>query len=1158
MRKRAVPLTERPTPIPANFIVGSDGTDSLARLLNSPEHQISKLREAIAAQESLRATLGDDTVELTLKPLRSLLESLLAGHAETVASESGSHGQLLTQLQSYIPRQLADKIRATGHIQGERRQVTVIFADVSGFTALSETLDPEEVASFMNECLKDLADAVYQYEGVVDKFIGDCIMAVFGAPIALEDDAERALHAALSMRHRVELFNQRRSDRLKEPLALHIGINSGTVIAGNVGNDLRMSYTVMGDTVNIASRLEGAATRGQIFVSQSTYRLAAGAFRFLPLDPIQVKGKREPLKVYELLEARVQPEKIRGLEGLVSPLIGRERESAAITAALARTKAGKSAIVLVYGDAGVGKSRLLREIRASNSEKITWLEGRCFSSTQTLSYGPILDLLRRHIGIADEQHVDEQQMALRQHVTTYFVNEPVVYAILARLLSLPLTTADEHLIKEIAGAEFRTRLFDIIERELIGLSAQQPVVALLEDLHWADQSSIDLLNHVLPLTRKARLTFICAIRSRQEPVATWEKLNPVLAGLSEHVVEVSLQPLSTEGSRTLIAQLLGGFSLPESLAADIVDKSDGNPFFLEEVLRSLIEGGTLASEAGAWRVTASAITPAVPDTIQGVLLSRIDRLTEELKVLLQKASVIGRVFFYRVLKVLAAEGAGIDGQLTSLQDSDLLHERSRLPEIEYAFKHALTQEVAYHTLLGPQRRDLHHQVGAALESLFRDRLEEYSGLIAYHYFSAESWENALLHLIRCSNAASQLCLFPEVRGHCRRALECLRHLEETRERREQKVDVIFQMIDASLTSEAPEKNLRILAEAEAAAQSLEDPLRLARVQLLIGRAHYGGGNLREAIDYFQRVLELAPGLADPGLLATPGCVLGVTFAVQGRFRESLHLLDQTIPLLEAAKDKHETLLAYSYRGCALTCLGRFAEGLSDMNKALEAAVLANDLNGMAMAHCALAFSRLVAGEYDEGMESSRRLLEISEKTGADVFRYGSNAMLAWGAFRLDRPSESQPYWNEAHEIAKALGGRIFFAEWFGAIEAEFVLQYDDPAAGLRRGEEALVLSQGAGSVIGEGLAECTIGRALAAHTGRCDEAIAHVMKGVGILEGIGAQYDLARGVLSEAQVRAACGDHSGARVAAEKAALLLHECNLAKEEATARKFIAEL
>ncbi len=1120
------------------------------------DERITQLRAAIAAQEAMRAQLGDATVELSLTPLKSLLDSLLAEGIP--APHENSRDELLAQLQSYIPRQLADKIRASGRIEGERRQVTVIFADVSGFTALSETLDPEEVASLMNDCLKDLVDAVYQYEGMVDKFIGDCVMAVFGAPIALEDDAERALHAALSMRERMELFNKRCGERLKEPLALHIGINSGMVIAGNVGNDLRMDYTVMGDTVNVASRLEGAASRGQIFVSHSTYRLAAGAFRFRDLEPIQVKGKRELLKVYELLDAKVQPGKLRGLEGLVSPLVGRAREFKAIKDALAASQQGEGRIVLVHGDAGVGKSRLLREVRANEAEGVTWMEGRCFSISQTLSYAPILDLLRRHIGIADEQHSDEQQLVLRRYAGTHFPDEPEVYAVLARLLALPLNDAESELVKGFEGEEFRARLFSIIEQQLRALSSHQPVVMLIEDLHWADQSSIDLLNYMMPLVKKARLTFVCASRSRQEPAILWSKLEPILDRCREHVVEVSLQPLSTESSQQLIEELLGGNYLPEALATDILNKSEGNPFFLEEVLRSLIEGGALVPEGDRWKVTALTTTLAVPDTVQGVLLSRMDRLAEELKQVLQKAAVIGRVFLYRVLKVLATEEAALDGQLTRLESSDLLRERARLPEVEYVFKHALTQEVAYQTLLGPARKALHHKVGDAIEGLFRDRLEEFAGLIAYHYFSAESWEKALPYLIQCSTAVYRVNLFPEVRGHCRRSLECLRHLDKTRERCEQKIDVIIQLVNASLTSDPPERNLANLAEAEAAAKELDDPLRLARVQLMIGRAHYGAGALREAIDYFQQVLQLAPAFRDPELMAVPGCVLGVTLAVQGRFKESLQLLDEAIPHLEVAKEHHEILLAYSYRGCARTCLGRYADGTSDINTALEMATSRNDRNAMAMAHCALSFSRLVAGDYKEGISSARQLLEIAERTGAEFFRYGSNAMIAWGTFRLGQPNEAQPYWAAAREIAKALGGRLFFAEWFGAIEAESVLDCGDSLVGLRRAEDALALSRSAGSVIGEALSDCVIGHALAVLRHRCGDAYTHLATGVGLLEEIGAKYDLARALLTEAKVRRMCGDRSGASAAAERAATLSHECQLEREESIARTLVAEL
>jgi class 3 adenylate cyclase/tetratricopeptide (TPR) repeat protein len=1126
--------------------------------MNSREEQISELRAAIAAQEAMRPTLGDATIELSLKPLRGLLESLLVQQSDSLGGETESRDLLLAQLQSYIPKQLADKIRRSGQIQGERRQVTVVFADISGFTGLSERLDPEEVASFVNDCMKELVDAVYHYEGMVDKFIGDCIMAVFGAPVALEDDAERALRATLSMRERLEAFNRRWIDKLKEPLSLHIGINSGTVIAGNVGNDLRMSYTVMGDTVNVASRLESAATHGQIFVSQSTHRLTSGAFQFRALDPISVKGKRELLTVYELIDAKIQPDKIRGVGGLTSPLVGREWESKVIRKAVAATKLGHCAIVLVYGDAGVGKSRLLTEVRGCESEGVTWLEGRCFASSQTLSYAPIIDLIRRRAGITNEQSIEEQQSALRRHVATDFPAEPEVYAVLAQLLSLPLSDADTELIKALNGEEFRTRFFSIIEQRLLALAEKQPVVLLIEDLHWADQSTIGLLAYVLPLVKRTRLAFIGVSRSRRGPLELWNKLGPILEDCREYLVDVPLQSLSPDASRTLVKELLGGAELPESLAAEILDKSEGNPFFLEEVLRSLIEGGGLVLDGDKWTVTPFTGTARVPDTLQGVLLSRLDRLSEELKQLVQKAAVIGRVFLYRVLQQIAGGNGSLDNLLASLEASDLLHERSRLPEIEYIFKHALTQEVAYQTLLAPARKKLHQEVGDALESIFRDRLEEFAGVLAYHYFSAESWQKALRYSVQSASAEFRVYAYTEARGHYSRALECLRHVEETREHLEQKVDLTIQLVSVSLQAEAPEKNLVRLVEAETIAQSLGDPRRLARVRFWMGSAHYAWGKLPEAIGYFQKVLAVAPGLGDPQLMALPRAVIGRVLFMQGQFKKSLQLLDQAIPPLEAAKNRHEMLFAYIYRGGARTCLGRYAAGMSDINGALEIARSSRDQNAETMAYTGLCFIQLIAGEYTEGIASARKALEVAEKTGDAMFRYSTNSFVAWGTLRLGRPNESLPYWAAAREAAKRLGGRLILGEWFAAVEAEALLDSGNPEAGLRRAEEAFALSQTAGSVIGEALAECAIGRALAATTSRLGEAQAHLSKGSEILETIGARYDLARAVLAEAKFRLACNDRSGAAAALEKAATISHECQLEQEESVARALLIKL
>ena len=1124
-------------------------------MTSRPEH-IEQLRAAIAAQEAMRATLGDATVELSLKPLRSMLESLLAEESSSNGDLASREQALLAQLQSYIPKHLADKIRSSGQIEGERRQVTVVFADISGFTAMSERLDAEEVASFANDCLKELVDCVYQHEGLVDKFIGDCIMAVFGAPIAFEDDAERALRSALAMRERLEVLNRRWIDKLKEPLGLHIGVNSGTVIAGNVGNDLRMSYTVMGDTVNVASRLESTAERGQIFVSQSTYRLALGAFNFRALDPVRLKGKSEPLAVYELLGVKIRPDKVRGLEGLSSSLVGRDWEYKALTRAIGAARRSHSSITLIYGDAGVGKSRLIAEVRASESESTTWIEGRCFSSSQTLSYGPFLDLLGRHIGIADEQDTEEQQTALRLYVATHFPSEADVYPVLAQLFAFPLGREETELLKELKGDAFRARLFAIIEQFLLSLAKDQPVVLLIEDLHWADQSSIDLLAHIIPLLEQGRLAIIGISRSRSEPKGLWDKLTPVLEQYRERLIEVSLQPLPVQASRTLIEELLGGKQLPEPLAAELLDKAEGNPFFLEEVLRSLIERGALVRIGEQWTVTPLAGTLRVPDTLQAVLLSRLDRLSEELKQVVQKAAVIGRVFLYRVLEKVTAGESSLDPQISTLEASDLVHERSRLPEVEYVFKHALTQEVAYQTLLAPARKGLHKKVGDAMESLFQDRLEEFAGVLAYHYFSAESWEKALAYSIRSGDAALRVCAYPEARGHYSRVLESLTHLGDDPKYLRETIDVTIKLVGASLQAESPEKNLARLIDAEKIAEQLQDAVRLARVQLWIGRAHYYGGKLKEAVGYFQRVLSIAPTLGDPELTALPPAVIGRVLFMQGRFKESLHLLNQAIPILQSTKSRHEMLFAYMYRGAVRTCLGHYAAGMSDLNGALEIARSGGDQNAEAMAHSGLAIVQMIAGEYADGIASAHKALAVAEKSGDAMFRYSTNCFIAWGTFGLGNPQEARPYWAAAAEAAKPLGGRLLLAEWFAAIEAESLVEAGDPAAGLGRAKEALALAQSTGSIIGEALAERAIGRALAATKER--EALDHIAKSLEVCETIGAKFEVVRGLLAQGEAYLAIEDKTGAAAAIDKALIMARECQLEREESIAQALAEQL
>jgi predicted ATPase/class 3 adenylate cyclase len=1128
--------------------------------LPSIEQQIAQLRSAISAQETLRPTLGDGVIEVTLKALRAQLDSLLAEQKDGAQPKPGpSPETLLAQLQSYVPRQLADKIRAAGQIEGERRQVTVVFADISGFTSLYERLDAEDVAGLVNDCLKELALAVYQYEGMIDKFIGDCIMAVFGTPVALEDDAERALRATICMRENLQRFNRRWIEKLGQPFDVHIGVNTGMVIAGNVGSDLRMSYTVMGDTVNVAARLQDAAKAGRILVSHNTYRLTRGAFDFQALDPVKVKGKSEPLTVYELLHAKLQPDKSRGIEGLSSPLVGRGTERRALVECLARLQTGRGQIAAILGEAGIGKSRLLAEVRRHEGKDLTWLEGRSYAFSRSLSYGVFLDLLRRYAGIAAEDAEVEAAASLKARLNGVLPGDLEIHAVLAQLLSMRLDSKETAAVGTVTGEAFRNRLFAVLERLLLALAKQKPVVVVLEDFHWADHSSLELLDHLFRLITQVPIAFVLLSRPKQESSGNWEKLGPTLEGYGPSLLEIPLTPLSGEASGDLVRGLLDGSMLPEKLPEVILDKSEGNPFFVEEVLRSLIERGVLARENGVWKVTDLVENIQVPDSLQGVLLSRLDRLPEETKRVIQKAAVIGRVFLFRVLEQMAREETGLESQMALLEDSALVRERARVPEIEYVFRHALTQEVAYQTLLAPSRKLLHQKVGEAMESVFSERIDQYRALLAYHFFKGEDWERAFEYSVGEADAAAQLYAYAEAREHYHRALGSLKHLPDNASNRQKQVDTSVRLVNVSLQSESPEKNLAILAEAEDMASSLADEARIARIQLWTGRVHYVAGRLREAISYFQKVLAVAPEFGDPELMALPGAVIGRALGAQGQFAKAHDLLERAVPLLEAAENRHELLFACLYRGICRACLGDYADGAAELHRVLKTAQASRNQNVEGLLHSGLALIRLVAGKYHEAMEAARAALAVAERSGDAVYRFSSNAFMAWALTGLGEHQRALEHWSAAHEAARPLGGRLLLGEWLAAIESDTLLKAGDIPSALKKGEEALAIAKAAGSLIAEALSESAIGNALAAGPEPdYENAETHLARSLSLLESIGAKFDLARVSLALGQVRIGRKNWEGASKLLRQASSLASHCSLQVEEAKARDLLKEI
>ncbi|HEX9387979.1 MAG TPA: adenylate/guanylate cyclase domain-containing protein [Anaerolineales bacterium] len=719
--------------------------------------QLTQLEAAIANLEAQRAVLGDSVIELALAPLRQQLADLR-----------------LTVLQS-----------PASALEGERKLVTVMFADISGFTALSERNDPEQVRALVNACFTWLVPIIEKYGGVVEKFIGDEIMAMFGAPIAHENDAERALRASLEMMDALVKFNQKHLTSL----GMHFGINTGIVVAGGLGSDGRQQYGVMGDTVNVAARLEDASETGQILVGPNTYRLTTLQFEFETVPPIRVKGKIEPVPVYHLLSLKAEPGSPRGIEGLRSPLIGRDAELAQLQIAVRGLQAGQGRTVALIGEAGLGKSRLAAEMHQALPKSLTWAEGRALSYTEGISYWIVRDLLCALIGIRADTPLLEVGMSLQKSIERLFPEETQaaeIYPYLARLLDAPLDEATAERVKYLTPEAWQGRMFQAFREYLRTESQAKPLVLVWEDLHWADPSSLRLLETLLPLTKEIPLLLLLIFRSRLEG-QVWQFHERMMSEYATSYEVINLSPLSSVESTQLVQRLLKLENLPEEIRQLILDKAEGNPFFLEELLRSLLDAGIVVLEKDKTIVTRDVKELEIPDTLQGVIAARIDRLPLESKRTLQTASVIGRIFQQRVLTYLfQQERASIqlDGALSELRRRELINLRQiealrkgEIPaDLEYIFKHAITQETAYNSLLITRRKTLHKVAAEAIETLFPNYLDELAATLAYHFERAGIAHKAIHYLTRAADRAKATYANAEAIASYQRAISQVKEL----------------------------------------------------------------------------------------------------------------------------------------------------------------------------------------------------------------------------------------------------------------------------------------------------------------------------------------------------------------------------------------------
>jgi len=813
------------------------------------------------------------------------------GHALPASTPTGGEAPLKAavidrfhaQLPSYTPQHLSEKVLASrSAMEGERKQVTVLFADVVGFTTMAERLDPEQVHLLMDGCFARLTAAVHRYEGTVNQYTGDGIMALFSAPIAHEDHPQRALLAALAIQETTGEYGERLRRELDLDFRLRIGINTGLVVVGRIGDNLRMDYTAQGDTTNLAARLQTLAEPGTILVSEPTYRLTQGYFTFQPLGERQIKG-HAPVQVFRLTGRQAGRTRIdvAAAHGLTT-FVGRRREQALLEELLEKAKGGYGQMVGVQGEAGMGKSRLLLEFRRRlQGQEVTYLEGRCLSYGQSILYLPLMDMLRKYFAIEDES-----DQTITERVTAGTAQVGLDVALAPYLVTLLSGRTDDAVWQGLAPEVRRKQTFEALRALFLAMSRQRPLVLAVEDPHWIDQPSeafLDLLGESLGA---ARIMLLLIYRPGYHH--RWSE--------KSYYTQVALHPLSQAESGAVIAAVLGVTEVPQDLQELITRKAEGNPFYVEEITRSFLERGIIQRHGATYRLSRAITASDVPETIQDVIASRLDRLPEDQKRVVQTAAVIGREFAARLLRHITDIQTQLDDCLSELKSLEFIYEKNFFPDLEYMFKHVLTQEAAYNSLLSTRRTRLHTATGLAIEELEQERLAERYEELAHHFSQGEAWEKAFVYLCKSGDKARQVYANHEAIAFYTRAVEV-----------SQRITPNLDTAQLLPVYEGRGLVLILLTKYDEAIDDLRLMLRLARAMgnrqkegeslCHLAFAHwlkFSEDQIPFVEQYAQEAMQLLPHTGDQKIQARSLTSLGLVHQVRGNLQEADRQLEESL------------------------------------------------------------------------------------------------------------------------------------------------------------------------------------------------------------------------------------------------------------------------
>jgi class 3 adenylate cyclase/tetratricopeptide (TPR) repeat protein len=994
-------------------------------------------------------------------------------------------------------------------LQEERKLVTVIFADLVGSTALAVQQDPEQFRGLLSAFFEEMAQQIKSFGGTVEKYAGDAIMAVFGVPRVHEDDAERAVRAAIAMQETIGQLNPTFEQEYNSRLALRVGIATGEVVAAT--QETR-EFMVTGEVANLAARLQSAASG--IVVSEETHRLLEPLLESKRLDPMLLKGFSEPITAYVVTGVRKLDRKPRGIPGLHSPMVGRDRETDILNRCVEDLQRARGQIISIVGEAGLGKSRLKIELREGLPEGVSWLEGRCYAHTQTTGYAPFIQILKAafQLGSAEPQVVARTKLraALGSLVgERYEQVQPAV----AHLLDIELEPGQLHgpsLDPRALQSQLLTAMRTLIE----ALSTRKPLVLAFEDIHWADAASIELLTVLMELTDFIPLIILTVCRPDVEG-GSWDFRFHAQRNYPHRLTEIQLVPLAAEQSQLLICNLLHISDLPDKIQDLVLDRSEGNPLFLEEIVRTLIEEQVLRREGDRWTAAGEVGRSVIPSLLRGVIAARIDHLPTAAKVVLQHASVVGRVFTYRALQALTDSDGDLDRSLAHLLRADFIREQKRLPEVEYLFKHVLTQEAAYAGILNEQRRPLHRKVAMFMEQAGADTAGEHAAVLAHHWLNAEDWEKALKYTLQAAERASKLYARPEAIDHYWQALKLLERVPQTAEQHHTHMDVILALVKLPGSFRDADEQKEGLRHIDKAIRFAADSGEMGTLAQLETLKAYG---LWDESLFIQAV---AHGEASGDVFAQAFTAefYGHYLGANGQYVKALTLFDQVIDIMAAEEAKYEQAMSMAVGGrCYCARAGKLEKALRYAAGAREIEAAMGDAR--LRAFCGMeAEPLLYKGLWEQVVRAAEEGLTVAWEIGEWLVIFALSTWLGIAYLKLGRLEDARRIIDRALKESRARTFSPYAITYLQISAAQLRLALGEPDEALGAIRKALQLAEISHIRLEQGAANRVLGQVHEAMGSR-EEADTAFRLSLQILGEIESRPELAQTLLAYGRFKA--------------------------------------